>query len=380
MQPASSVPTASSSTYGGLPTGHCSSPRCRSPNPSACSRRSRSHAIRARARRRRRSPSARACRGMIRQRRDQVLPVGARRRPRPPRRSGALDMVRDRDVRGRRRRSISRRSMRARPAPRDPDCFLVHRSDPACRQPSRRARPRLAPPRSGGRAGRSGRGRATDAHDMGLRVDVWTVDDPDEIEPCRRGRRRRHHKRPGRRARGARVTPRSRSGKHDREGVGLVGDVEVLDVAEVVAVGLVRERPAAHDPIRSTWRWTIPALRRRNSPNAWPTPRRPSSVVMSSDRNAVSASGVEPGVGCHDERTRSEIGVRRGLRDDREVHAVDALAALELDVEARLAAVVVTEPRLDRSHDVQRMRRVALQARRTAPPARMTAASKPRPV
>ena len=42
-------------------------------------------------------------------------------------------------------------------------------------------------------------------------------------------------------------------------------------------------------------------------------------------------------------------------------HAFDPFARVEGDVEPGLAAVVVPEPGLERGHDVQRMRRVALE-------------------
>ena len=74
------------------------------------------------------------------------------------------------------------------------------------------------------------------AHERGLQVNVWTVNEPDELlRLARRRRRRRDHRRPRRRPRGA-------QGDDEGEGVGPVGDVEAVGVAEVVAVDLPGER------------------------------------------------------------------------------------------------------------------------------------------
>ena len=106
-----------------------------------------------------------------------------------------------------------------------------------------------------------------------------------------RGRRRDHHRRSRRRARRARRS--DDSGNDDGERVGLVLDVELLGVADVVAVDLIRERLAAADEDAGADRGggRRPGGARGTGPIRIADAAPPSSVSASSARNAVSASG-----------------------------------------------------------------------------------------
>src|SRR5207237_10168365 len=70
---------------------------------------------------------------------------------------------------------------------------------------------------------------------------------------------------------------------------------------------------------------------------------------------------VETGSGRDGQTPRAEVGVRSRVRDDGESGAGDHVAVREREVEALSLPVVVTKERVERGHDVQRMREVALQ-------------------
>ena len=181
-----------------------------------------------------------------------------------------------------------------------------------------RARARVVEPRP--RRGPARAGPPTSLRrDAGLRVSVWTVDEPGEITALA----------------GAGVDAiitnvpdvaiatlggMTRSGNDDRERVGLVLDVELLRVAHVVAVDLVGERFAAahHDAVEvPAVVDAAPVLEELPRPHRRRRPAEQRERVEGPKRRQGERL-VETGRGRDRERHAAEIRVRVGLGDDDE--------------------------------------------------------------
>ena len=177
------------------------------------------------------------------------------------------------------------------------------------------------------------------AHERGLAVNVWTVDDPARMAELAGVRRRRDHHERARRGAGGprRLTPRTPvSAGHDQvEHVGLVAQLERLGLAQVVAVDLVRERSVALDGrsgdtgfvghVAAAAQAPPRAERRAHQREQ----RQRTQVAHGDERQRV----VEPGVGGDREGPGADEGVGVGVETDRELPVVDGGTARDPDRE-----------------------------------------------
>src|SRR5918995_3362485 len=147
------------------------------------------------------------------------------------------------------------------------------------------------------------------------------------------------------------------------EHFGFVAELEHVGVAQVVAVDLIGDRAvgahgergqvgAVDDPAAAPQRLAV--AQRRADDAEEPRERHGAH----GDRRQPS---VERGLGCEVERPVAQVRIGVGVEDDREVGIVDHRAVGVLHREARTAAVVMADPRVEPGVDEQRVTRIALE-------------------